>query len=999
MLGILLLLTSVLFAQTERYRFRPISFEEGLVSGKNYGIAQDQKGYIWLTGEAGIIRYNGREFQNFPDIRKKLPVYGTYDIAIDNAGRAWGSAADGRIYFVQNDSVFVQPCSDSLHAFLQKGKKLINQVGVDEQNRLWIGNTLSMAIAEPGEGYSKLHIYRKYVDTVNTVIQVISRGKTIMSKNNLDQPNPPAYPKGNGIIIYPDGYGVNCQVVFRDGTSTLFTVKCPATQRSIPTGESIELQDGTVLFSMSNTFVQAFKNGTYKTYALPEHVTHLSQDHFGNIWVGTSLGLYLYRNGNLQSRPDVLLPKQMITGVLVDKDNGLWVLTNSNGLYYAPSLFHTYLQPEGGDEENGCRTLFQDGNYLYAHTNSAGQFRIDSANHVFAIATPGKQTFLGTISDDKHTYSYGLNLHIVDSAMNITRQLSNISFLSGCNDKAGNVLFLNNDGIYGINADSVVQVCRLPEGKATSIATTKDGRTWVGTFADLLLLKNNQLEKASVVNNGNDTIRKVKHLFAGKNGDLVVSCYGIGIYILHDGAWHKIDSTSIPGFTGANTSFVDNDGKLWVGTGTGIVSFRYDFNSRRCTDIVGYEWRDGLLPGIVSDVLIYNGNVYAATGTGLSVFKNSPLSFNRNAPSVYISRFEINDSLGNQNSTDLVFRYDENSMRFFIDVLDFQARGKPVFKYKLAGFDEHFLNGSEASIYYSNLAPGDYELIVIGVSNNGIESKPVSFRFRIRPPSWMTWWFITLEVILGVSLITLYLRYRIRKIKRQEEEKSAINIQMASYQMAALRAQMNPHFIFNAINSIQRFVLGNDQQTAYSYLAKFSRLIRQVLNNSKEELISLKDELDTLNLYLEMENLRFEKQFDFEVKIDQSIAVADTFIPCMLIQPFIENAIWHGIMPLDNARKGKIKLQFLRNELSLLVLIEDNGAGRKISDTGSKSHKSMGISIARNRLHLYDMQAKEGKSTIEYTDLKAENGEPCGTIVRMELVGFFNEKRNESNHS
>jgi streptogramin lyase len=997
LIGILLLSVSVVFGQTEHYRFRHFGVEDGLISLANYSITQDQKGYLWLASEAGIIKFNGRDFKTF-NFGKELPFTTTFDLNIDKQGTVWCSTGDGRIYYVRNDSLFVPACSDSLHNFLSKGKRVINEIGVSADNRLWIGNTLSMAVAEPGEGYSKLHLYRNYVDTVNTVIQVIGKGKTIMSKNKLDLPVP-AYPKGNGVVAYPDGYSVNYQVVFGDGSSSVFTVKYPASQRYIPTGESIELQDGSVLFSMSNSFCQAFKNGTHKIYNQAEFVQCLSQDHFGNIWVGTTFGLLLYRDADLQSVPDTLLADKSINGVLVDKDNGLWVATSISGLYYAPNLFHTYLQMPGTEDESACLAVFQQGKYIYAFTNAAGEFRIDSGNNLMSIPSENDRLLLETISDGTYFYSYRLGVNRLDSSMHFVKEISKISFYSATRDKEGNVLFIGGEGVYSLSQDSLRQICRIREGKPTSIAVTIDGRIWIGTSADFYQLKNDQLEKVNAVDTKKDTIRRVRHLFADKKGDLYVINIGVGIYILHDNSWHRIDSSSIPMFNGGHRVFTDTDGRIWACTGLGLLSFRYDFNARKCYEVTLFEWRDGLLPGVVLAALKYNGNVYAATATGLSVFKDSPLSFNRNAPSTFISRVEINDSLLKQTLAVPVFSYDQNSFRFFIDVLDYQARGKAIFKYKLSGFDKSFLTSNEASISYTNLPSGEYELIVTGISSNGFESGPVTFKFRIRPPFWMTWWFIAMEIIIGASLIALYLRFRIRKVKRQEEEKSAINIRMASYQMAALRAQMNPHFIFNAINSIQRFVLGNDQQTAYGYLAKFSRLIRQVLNNSKEELISLKDELDTLNLYLEMENLRFAKQFDFEVKIDQSIPTADTYIPCMLIQPFIENAIWHGIMPLDNSRKGKIKLQFLRKELSLLVVIEDNGAGRKTSDTGSKSHKSMGISIAKNRLHLYDMQAKEGHSTIEYTDLKTETGESCGTIVRIELDGFFNEKRNESNHS
>lgn len=978
------------YCQTEQFKFKHFGIDEGALVESYYGIVQDPKGYIWLASEAGMYSYNGRQFQLKAGISKTFPIPGTFDITLDNHGRVWGSCADGRVYYFENDSQYFPKSADSLSCLLEHGKRLINQIGFDQRNCLWIGNANSMATANEQSEYSQLNLMRQFSDTVNTVIKVIGKGKTILSKNRLELPC--NLPRGLGVRTIPDGYSIACQAVFFDGTQTTFTINRSNNQRYIPTGESTELSDGSILFSIANTLYHVAKNGTVKSYEFYTVITHLSTDRLNNIWIGTQNALYRYMNSDLNGRRYSYLFNEYISGVLLDTEYGLWVTTITSGLYYTPNIFNSYIQEEENIPNGICGNIFLFDNALYGITAKSGLLKIESDTQRFLNPNQDGSEIFGTIRNGDKIYAWGRGLQKVDRDLRTIKKISPSKFVGAIYDVDSSLLFMTGDAIYRMQSDSLFEICKVPGGRSAGLVRTPDKRIWVGTLMGLYNLENGKLKDAGIINNGRDTIKIVKRLFVDVYGDLYALDLGRSLHILHHNEWHYIDTNLLPKINFAHRIYADSSGIILATCGSGIISFRYNFDSRKVSEYKWYSTNTGLAGNIISYSLINNGCIYVATKNGISIIRISPLNYSLNGPPVWIHHVEINDKNITADSFP-VLSYNQNNFRFFIDVLDYQARGKPVYKYKLSGFDEKFLSGNEASIYYANLPSGDYELIVIGVSNNGFESNPVTFKFRIRPPFWLTWWFISLEILFGAFIISLYIRFRISKIRKAEEEKAEINIQLAAYQMTALRAQMNPHFIFNAINSIQRFVLGNDQQTAYSYLAKFSRLIRQVLNNSKEELITVKEELDTLNLYVEMENLRFEKNFDFETEIDPAVSLTETQIPCMLIQPFVENAIWHGIMPLGDLRKGKIKLQFLRKGLSLLIMIEDNGVGRNQNSSASKTHKSMGISIARNRLRLYDMRSQESFSFISYTDLKDEAGNDCGTIAQIELANFFNEKK------
>ena len=201
----------------------------------------------------------------------------------------------------------------------------------------------------------------------------------------------------------------------------------------------------------------------------------------------------------------------------------------------------------------------------------------------------------------------------------------------------------------------------------------------------------------------------------------------------------------------------------------------------------------------------------------------------------------------------------------------------------------------------------------------------------------------------------------------------------------ALSAQMSPHFTFNVINSIQSYVLQKQAHEAYTYLGRFSMLIRQVLNNARDSEITLSRELETIQLYVEMEQLRFENKFDFVIVINENIDPDGIEIPTMLIQPFIENAIWHGVMPLEEKRKGKIVIEIKPVGDCFQIIIEDNGIGRKNSRAIKKSpgHKSLGMSITQQRLDLLFGKEGDHSGKIIIHDLYDKEGEPCGTRVEL----------------
>ncbi|HXB13014.1 MAG TPA: histidine kinase, partial [Bacteroidia bacterium] len=329
--------------------------------------------------------------------------------------------------------------------------------------------------------------------------------------------------------------------------------------------------------------------------------------------------------------------------------------------------------------------------------------------------------------------------------------------------------------------------------------------------------------------------------------------------------------------------------------------------------------------------------------------------------------------------------------RFSISGLTFKDN-KPHFIYRLQGLDTSWHSTNTTEISFNQLPPGNYTFEVKAINaDNVLSSHAAEFAFIIEPPFWLKWWFITFEILLGAGLAYLFIQMRLKAITAKEEEKTRINKIIAEYEITALRTQMNPHFIFNAINSIQHYVLQNNGREAYNYLAKFSRLIRMMLNNAQEKKLTLHQEIEMLELYIQLEQLRFSGSFRFQLNVDAEIDTEQVYMPAMLIQPYVENAIWHGLMNLKDRTGALLTISITRNETFLKISIEDNGVGRAQAKLLQKdnTHRSIGMELTRKRTEALSKIPGEEKVSIYVIDLYDEQNKPTGTRVEIIITNIL----------
>jgi ligand-binding sensor domain-containing protein/anti-sigma regulatory factor (Ser/Thr protein kinase) len=325
--------------------------------------------------------------------------------------------------------------------------------------------------------------------------------------------------------------------------------------------------------------------------------------------------------------------------------------------------------------------------------------------------------------------------------------------------------------------------------------------------------------------------------------------------------------------------------------------------------------------------------------------------------------------------------YKENFITIEFATLNFSNIQQTDYCYRLSNVDKDWVNGGRRRFAnYTNLQPGEYIFEVKAINEN-INNKITSFKIIITPPFWETVWFKILGLVILAGIIYSIAKWRANYLHNDEKKKIVFNKQMAEMEMKALRSQMNPHFIFNCINSIDALIQSNDKYHATVYLNKFAKLIRNILDSSKQNTVSLAKDLYTLKLYIELEQLRHENKFIAEINADEVLLEDDYKVPPLIIQPFVENAILHGIRyrPDNN---GRLSITVSRKDDYLQYIIEDNGVGRSTPENQSKKEKkSYGIDMSNERVKLFN---NEEKASVQITDL-FYNGASTGTKVEVSL--------------
>lgn len=461
---------------------------------------------------------------------------------------------------------------------------------------------------------------------------------------------------------------------------------------------------------------------------------------------------------------------------------------------------------------------------------------------------------------------------------------------------------------------------------------------------------------------------------------------------------HRISTKD--GIIGSTLRFVqpDNSGFLWIGTNKGLnrldLKKLYDENVVMINffnDHDGYQDFSGK-----SAETDRNGSIWIGTDKGIVRIDAANCKINKISSPGKIVLTEIDLFNSQPDWSDLTYsdlwynipenhmnlNYDQNSLVFYFNHINLGDPEKDFFSYKLGGLDKTWsIPGSERKAVYSHLKPGSYILDVKGGNSfSGQELLPLSFQFRISYPWWQTWWFYISLSILILLIIRIYIGYREKRIIIIQAQEREIERQLSDMKIKVLQSQMNPHFLFNVLNSISSVIFKEDKKTAYTYFTRFSRLIRLTLENADKISRSLKDEIGFARNYLELEQFRFQDKFEYRIIIDERVDLQQK-VPRMIIHTFVENAVKHGLMPLEYG--GLLEIEVMWKPDRLVIVVEDNGIGMDRALKQDKDTTRKGLEIIDQMIAIY--KKLEGIQ-VSYTLNELINREGISSGTRVEIV-------------
>ncbi len=940
--GILLLLFWSSIVLGQHFSFKNYTVRDGLPSANIYDLEQDEDGFIWISTEAGLCKFDGHSFQKNPisSLKSKEIV----NIYKDSKHDLWFNDLANDVYCYKNDSIQEFDLS-SFHGF-----RYLVDIQEDHNGDFWLLST--------GDSGAARVVLEKNKD--NASLEDFGK-KSFWGKNT--------FLKNQNQSLILSRFGLN--IINTDSIQYVpFEKKWKApigtTNILMPNKEDILVyfHNQLYFFSLKDyTFRPAFKEWEH---LYQKGINYLSTDRSNNIWVTTVDGVVLLQQKDQSYTVKKLLEGKFIGLVFQDRDDNYWITSQKDGLFFLPSLeISSYKNP----------------NFSIASaitTDNKNNIIIGAANSWLTILNPDLQAIVDQKIQSSDKYIYDL-LYTEENYLTILCSDKIINW----NPEKGETVFT--DGSY--KTGSYDTNSRLWYGGSSHLGYFEQkNRKHIGkkrTYA--VLAQNEQSIFFGTVEglyhyDGATLKAYLPNLIKADIRDIAITADSTFFLATHDkGVYILKEDKIIHHFTNQKVlnaelckKVIVQDTIAWIATNNGLHKF--NLNTQTFQIITA---DNGLADNEINDITRKEDDIIVATNKGISIF-NQALDVGSTSPKMYLKSVKVQErDTTLQSYYELPFS--QNNIKIEYSGLTFQNAGEIQYEHQLKGLQQDWIFSNINIAQYPALPAGNYTFLVRAKTHNSDWSKPLEVDFRIKPPFYQTYWFYGL-----MALLSLFIFYF---INAELQRRNNVRQQMENYQLVALRAQMNPHFLFNALNSIQEFIVQQDKRTANRYLTQFSSLMRNILTMSDQDHISLAQEIDTLNLYLSLESMRFDDSFNYSITIDPSFDPSLVDIPPMLVQPYVENAIKHGL----HHKKGQkqLAISFNKRENYLICIIEDNGIGRKrskeINQINKQLYTSKAMQLTEKRLNLLNIAHKKSLN-VQIEDLYNLQSQPQGTKIVLNIL-------------
>ncbi len=944
-----------------------LSEKEGLPDVEFYDIIEDSKGFIWLAADKGLFRYDGSEYLNYSNKDKRgLSVFG---LKFDKQNNLWCNNISGQFFKVVNNKLVLA---------LDLNNELKGQLA----EFLFVDHCIVIVV-----GNSIISINLKTNKRINLYAQLQNESLSVRSpylyKNRILFPiDDKVFSLSNQKLIQVtntsiSGYSNQDLLSFFEYKGNLYLKNFNA-------------------ISNTNTFYQILGEKLIPI-EFPKILTNSkiirAKQVKDEIWFCTSNGIITLKkdeNDHFQIS-NTFFKNDFITNFIEDKNHTFFVSTLNNGVFIIPDLnikvFDDKIAKgvisaiEKIDEKTIAFGTIKGELFLRnQETQKTTLIPLNSSAKVTALAylTASKSLL---ISNENNSYVYNLQtnkLTVLESLVRNAKDLKNIPQTNKfviCSYNMASVMELKNN--------TVVKINELNPKRAYKCFYDKDTEAIYISFVDDFLKFDKSFKAQNIQFNNKNIVGK--DICKTTDGIIWIATYNEGIIgFKNDKFFKKIDKNN--GLLSHVVLKLQSDEKnLWILTDLGVQVYNTKSNS-----LLAKLNNKNTNIGSVKNIIIKDHSLLFATQDAF--FEMSKKSERKQyfPKEIYIKSVTINerDTIVSDNYN---LPYYKNRIKFNFHVNGYFPDEELQFQYRLDGLSDKWISIEKNTrfVNFSSLPSGSYTFEIRCRTLSDLRFVSTKITFKINSPFWTTWWFISLIALSVFGIIILFYRNKLA-IKEKEKELALKNAkfenELAVLKLENLKSQMNPHFIFNALNSIQEYIILNQKNLASSYLAKFADLIRAYLEHSSKGYITIREEIECLDIYLQLEKLRFEDKFEYSL---HGIENNDHLkIPTMLIQPYVENAIKHGLLHKKDNRKLTISFELFKNQSMLKCIVLDNGIGRvKANEMQHKKHNSFATEATAHRLELLNF-GREKKIGVEIEDLY-ENAIAIGTKVTL-LIPILN---------
>lgn len=1005
---IALLYTQTLKAQADSLRFSRLGLENGLPDEVITSIAQDAEGFLWLGTINGLSRYDGTAFRNFfhDSSSNSLPGNSIQNIVYYDADHLVIATTSG-LSLLNTRTLRFRNFLVNSKPFMFSRDNSFRALAIDAKKQIWAGTRTALycldadlKVLKAFRGYHEKDYNRlrmNYVSDIgvlpgNEILACIERedetGQLFLydpQKDTLKKlqqlPSHPLHPVHNFISAYWD-------IDEKGGVSIL----------RFPT-------DSLVHFNPVDQTRHATRLILSNTSRRIEHAAARILN------TGNHLRAIIFQSGGFVLLPPSLptqvtlyahFPEIQINAVKTDKDGNLWVGSN-NGLYKAGSTTKSIksVSITTGIDTSGWQLekLSFLNDTVWISSTPAGFFLLSQdlrmLDHI-TLKGPGYENItwypIQTNARDTLWLSTQSGIRWYNQATRTSGMLKGKGQPDAMNRHPVLTAFTDSKGLLWMGIGFGNGVAKydpatstfshypskessnpLPIRHTYTIAEDHESNLWMGNVdgVGLARWKRNTNTFDFIPQDYYATFNNavIYALLCNRKSVLwIATANGLFSYDIPTRRFTKFDASNGLPSSSVLSLAEDNKGRIWIGTTNGLSCFLPQ-DKRFINFMYPYTIPE---PGVVN--MAYNnssGKIFFLTQHYVSNFNPDTLMAQRPVLSLKITDVRIgNTSFPIQPGYRIPHTQNDISLSF--TAINFSDG--PLNRYFYRIDDKEWISaGNQRQISFLNLSPGDYTIAIKAVNNSGIWSKETSIHFTILHPWWKKWWILTAAIIIAASIITWLIKRRIKGIRSV----AGLKQKMTEIEMQALRAQMNPHFIFNCINSIDGLIQSNDKYHATVYLNKFAKLLRNILDSSRQNTVTLAKDLETLQLYIDLEQLRNENKFTVQIEADESLLQDDYKVPPLIVQPYVENAIIHGLRNRPD-NDGRLLIRIFHHQEHIEYLIEDNGVGR---GNARKQHKSYGMQMSRDRIRFFN---NEKKASVAVIDLK-KNGIAAGTIVKVLL--------------